>query len=103
MMTEKKKQPLYRIGKLENVGQVCHELSKLYRRATHGQVDTNDAARLSGILANLRAGLEQSAIELRLSMIEDTILRLAASKSAPIPLLNGHTVEDDDGDKPEAA
>jgi hypothetical protein len=81
-MTEKR---AFRIGKLNTVGQVCGELSRLYRRASHGKIDTNDAAKLSGILQNLRGGLEQGIVEQRLSVIEQNLTRLAQHR-APILL-----------------
>jgi hypothetical protein len=94
----------FRVGKLNTVQDVVAETAKLYRRTVHGYVDSNDAARQSSILANLRAGLEQGIMELRLTAIEDTILRLAANKSAPI-LLNSHSLEakDDDEQQPETS
>jgi hypothetical protein len=85
----------FRVGKLETIQDVNYELAKLYRRTCHGHVDSADAARQSSILANLRAGLEQGIIEIRLTNIEETILRLAANRSAPI-LLNGHTRDNDE-------
>jgi hypothetical protein len=96
-MTPKKRN--FRIGKLNTVQDVVAETAKLYRRTVHGHVDSNDAARQSAILANIRQGMEQSLIELRLTAIEDTILRLAANKSAPI-LINSHPLESKD-DEPE--
>jgi hypothetical protein len=92
-MTPKKR--AFRVGKLKTVQDVVAETSKLYRRTVHGHVDSNDAARQSGILANIRQGMEQSLIELRLTAIEDTILKLAA-KQHQTPLLNSFTVEPDE-------
>jgi hypothetical protein len=97
-MTPKKR--AFRVGKLNSVKDVVNETAKLYRRTVHGYVDSNDAARQSSILANIRQGMEQSLIELRLSTIEDTILRLAAQKNAP--MLPSHTIEADDNECPEA-
>jgi hypothetical protein len=96
-MSDRKRQ--FRVGKLNTVQDVVAETAKLYRRTVHGHVDSNDAARQSGILANIRQGMEQSLIELRLSTIEDQILRLAASRHQPI-LLNSHPLEAKD-DEPE--
>ena len=61
----------FRVGKLKTVQDVVAETAKLYRRTVHGHVDSNDAARQSSILANIRQGMEQSLIELRLGQIED--------------------------------
>jgi hypothetical protein len=91
-MTPKKQH--FRVGKLNSVRDVVNETAKLYRRTVHGYVDSNDAARQSSILANIRQGMEQSLIELRLTAIEDTILRLAAQKTTP--MLPSHTIEADD-------
>jgi hypothetical protein len=90
-----KKQPHFRVGKLKTVQDVVAETAKLYRRTVHGHVDSNDAARQSGILANIRQGMEQSLIELRLTTIEDQILRLA-SNHGRAPLLNSITVKPDE-------
>ena len=95
----KKPPPTFRIGKLTTIGEVCGELARLYKRTAHGHVDSADAARQSSILANLRAGLEQGLVELRLTNIENTILRLAANKGAP--LLESRIIEGDDGESDE--
>jgi hypothetical protein len=92
----------FRVGKLNTVQDVVAETAKLYRRTVHGHIDSSDAARQSSILANLRAGLEQGIVELRLTAIEDTIMRLAASRHQPI-LLNSHALEaKDDEQQPKA-
>jgi hypothetical protein len=83
-MSDKKR--AFRVGKLKTVQDVVAETAKLYRRCCHGHVPSDVAARQSSILANIRQGMEQSLIELRLTAIEDTILRLAANKSAPMLL-----------------
>jgi len=95
----KKPPPLFRVGKLKTIQDVNYEVAKLYRRTVHGHIDSADAARQSSILANLRQGLEQGIIEIRLSAIEDTILRLAANKGAP--LLESRIIEGDDGESDE--
>ena len=78
-MTTTPRKRAFRIGKLDTVGQVCGELSRLYKRCAHGKIDSADAARQSSILQNLRQGLEQGIVEQRLTTIEDQILRLAAN------------------------
>jgi hypothetical protein len=94
----------FRVGKLNSVKDVVNETAKLYRRTVHGHVDSNDAARQSSILANIRQGMEQSLIELRLTTIEDQILRLAANQHRTPILLNSHPLEDkDDEPEPKAA
>jgi hypothetical protein len=85
----------FRVGKLKTVQDVVAETAKLYRRTVHGHVDSNDAARQSAILANIRQGMEQSLIEIRLEQIEGQILRLASSNGRA-PLLTSHKVEDDE-------
>jgi hypothetical protein len=103
-MTTTPKKRAFRIGKLNTVGEVCGELAKLYRRTAHGHLDSNDAARQSSILANLRAGLEQGIVEARLSTIEDQLLRLAANQHRTPILLNSHSLEaKDDEPEPKAA
>ena len=54
-MTPKKR--AFRIGRLNTVNDVVAETCKLYRRTVHGHVDSNDAARQSSILANIRQGM----------------------------------------------
>jgi hypothetical protein len=90
-MTPKKR--AFRIGRLNTVNDVVAETCKLYRRTVHGHVDSNDAARQSSILANIRQGMEQSLIELRLTTIEDQILRLASNQHRTPILLNSHEPE----------
>jgi hypothetical protein len=97
-MSDKKR--AFRIGRLNTVQDVVAETAKLYRRTVHGHVNSADAARHSSILANIRQGMEQSLIELRLTAIEDTILRLAANKAGAPILINSHPLESKD-DEPE--
>jgi hypothetical protein len=85
----------FRIGKLNTVQDVVRETCKLYRRVAHGHLDSSDGARQSSILQNVRQGMEQSLIELRLTTIEDTILRLASQKSQPI-LINSQPSKEDE-------
>jgi hypothetical protein len=80
----------FHVGKLNTVQDVAAERTKLYRRTVHGSVDSSDAARHSSILAELRKDMEQGIIETRLLVIEDAILRLAATRGAPI-LLKGES------------
>jgi hypothetical protein len=54
-MTPKKR--AFRIVRLNTVNDVVAETCKLYRRTVHGHVDSNDAARQSSILANIRQGM----------------------------------------------
>jgi hypothetical protein len=96
-MPQKRKLTAFRIGPLKTIQDVNCEVAKLYRRTCHGHIDSSDAARQSSILANLRQGLEQGIIEIRLTAIEDVILKLAASRSAPI-MLNGHQVSESEED-----
>jgi len=100
-MTTTPKKRAFRIGRLNTVQDVVAETAKLYRRTVHGHLDSNDAARQSGILANIRQGMEQSLIELRLTAIEDTILKLAANQNRAPMLL--HSLEAKDEPKPKAA
>jgi len=89
------KKRAFRIGKRKTVQDVVAETAKLYRRTVHGHVDSNDAARQSGILANIRQGMEQSLIELRLTAIEDTILKLAANQNRAPMLLRSLEAKDE--------
>jgi len=91
-MSDKKR--AFRVGRLDSVKDVVAETAKLYRRTVHGHVPSDVAQRHSSILANIRQGMEQSLIELRLTTIEDQIMRLASSQ-VRAPLLNSFTVEPD--------
>jgi hypothetical protein len=75
-----------RIGKLDSIGGVAHELNKLYRRVALGHTDSAIGARMAGILGILRQTLEVGAMEQRLELIESTILHLATGKGTPILL-----------------
>jgi hypothetical protein len=82
-MTPKKRS--VRVGRIQTVQDVVREGVKLYKRSVHGKVDSNDAARQSSILANIRAAMEQGVIEARLAAMEEAVIRLAANKK-PIML-----------------
>ena len=84
-MTEPKKRSV-RVGRITTVQDVVREGVKLYKRSVHGKVDSNDAARQSSILANIRAAMEQGVIEQKLGVLEEAVIRLAANNKKPIML-----------------
>jgi hypothetical protein len=59
-----------RVGRLTTVGEVAAELGRLYRLTRWGQVPTQDASRLAVILSAMRACLEASDLERRLTEME---------------------------------
>jgi hypothetical protein len=79
----------HRVGKLENIGQVCYELSKLYRRVVHGAVSASDGAKQASILCVLRTCMETAIIEERLAEIEAQVTRAIEGKTRASILLNG--------------
>lgn len=56
--------------KLRTVGDVSHELAKLYREARSGALDTSEASKLANILALLARTMTDSEIEARLESLE---------------------------------
>jgi len=52
------------------VGHIVSEMGRLYRQARRGEINSADASRLASILALMRAGLEASDLERRLSELE---------------------------------
>jgi hypothetical protein len=59
-----------RVTRLENVGQVAMEHAKVYRELRRGKLEATLASRLSGILVNHRAILEQVDAEKRIAELE---------------------------------
>jgi hypothetical protein len=59
-----------KVGRLTTVGEVAAELGRLYRLTRWGQVPTQDASRLAVILSAMRACLEASDLERRLTEME---------------------------------
>ena len=60
-----------RIGRLDRLGDVRHELARVYREARTGAIAWQDATRAAFILGQLARLLEQSEIAERLDMLED--------------------------------
>lgn len=56
--------------KLRTIGDVSHELAKLYREARSGAIDTSEASKLANILALLARTMTDSEIESRLEALE---------------------------------
>jgi hypothetical protein len=78
-----------RIGKLDTIGQVCGELSRLYRRVVHGTVTASDGAKQASILGVLRTCMETGIIEERLAEIEGMVAKAIDGKTRAPMLLNG--------------
>ncbi len=57
-------------AKLQTVGDVSHELAKLYREARSGKIDVADASRLANMLSILSRILSDSELEARLEALE---------------------------------
>ncbi|MGH8049082.1 MAG: hypothetical protein ACREPB_00305 [Arenimonas sp.] len=56
--------------KLQSVGDVSHELAKLYREARNKKIDVADASRLANMLSILSRILESSELEKRIEILE---------------------------------
>ncbi len=67
-MTEKRKPRI--AANLESTGGVLTELTRVYRAARHGDLDTQDAGRLATILVAIRGTIESRELEARLTMVE---------------------------------
>jgi len=57
-------------AKLKSIGDVSHELAKLYREARGGKLDVSDASKLAHILALLGRILEGAQLEARVEALE---------------------------------
>lgn len=57
-------------AKLKSIGDVAHELAKLYREARSGRLDVADASRLANMLYILSRILETSELEKRVDALE---------------------------------
>lgn len=57
-------------AKLKSIGDVSHELAKLYREARSGRLDVADASRLANMLYILSRILETSELEKRVEALE---------------------------------
>ena len=68
-MLEGKRKP--RIGRLDNVGGVITEMSRVYRLAARDELDDKKAARLVGMLAEIRRALELGEMERRIAALEE--------------------------------
>jgi len=56
--------------KLKTVGDVSHEMAKLYREARNGKIDVSDASKLANMLSILSRVLETSDLEKRVEQLE---------------------------------
>ncbi|RYD50777.1 MAG: hypothetical protein EOP52_13165 [Sphingobacteriales bacterium] len=56
--------------KLKTVGDVSHELAKLYREARVGKIDVADASRLANMLSILSRILTDTELESRIEALE---------------------------------
>lgn len=57
-------------AKLATVGDVSHELGRLYREARAGKIDVADASRLGNLLSILARILSDSELEARIEALE---------------------------------
>ena len=57
-------------AKLETVGNVSRELSRIYREARSGLIDTSDASKLAHILSIIGRIIEASDLEARIAALE---------------------------------
>jgi len=57
-------------AKLKTVGDVSHELAKLYREARSGRIKVDDASRLANMLSILSRILSDTQLEERIAALE---------------------------------
>ena len=57
-------------AKLQSIGDVSHELAKLYREARANKIETADASKLAHILAILSRILSDHDLEARIAALE---------------------------------
>lgn len=63
--------PAPRIGSLHDVDAIRREMSRVYREARRGTLDTREAGRLVYILGEIRKCYEVSVLERRLAALEN--------------------------------
>lgn len=56
--------------RLKTVGDVSHEMAKLYREARNGRIDVSDASKLANMLSILSRILETTDLEKRIEELE---------------------------------
>jgi len=71
-MTDKQKQRK-RVGRLNSIGDVQHELGRIFRSARREELDTLDASRLASILKIIIDAIRASDIEDRVVALEARI------------------------------
>jgi len=59
-----------KISRLDSIQGVSRELASVYRLARRGRLEPSDAAKLAGILTNIKSCLEAGTVETRLGSIE---------------------------------
>ena len=62
--------PSPRVGRLNTLQAVRRELSRVYREARTGKIDTADASRLGLLLVSLAKIMESSDLEQRIEALE---------------------------------
>ena len=62
-----------RIGKMNTLGQVSEELTRLYRCFWKGQITSAEASRMASVLQVKRQCLADTAVEERLNKIEASL------------------------------
>ena len=62
--------PAPRVGRLDTLQAVRRELSRVYRDARTGKIDTADASRLGFLLVSLAKIIEGSTLEQRIAALE---------------------------------
>jgi len=71
-MTDKQKQRK-RVGRLNSIGDVQHELGRIFRAARREEIDTLDASRLASILKIIADCIRGHDLEARLAQLEAKI------------------------------
>jgi hypothetical protein len=70
-----------RIGSLDTLAAVRHELEKVYKDARRGKIHTQSASRLAFILSVIGRTIEQADIEKRLEALERGLASATSQKN----------------------
>lgn len=92
---EKKRKRAVQIGRLDSIGGVMTELTRLYKTARRAEVDSLVASRLASILGELRRCLETSDLEKRLAELEAALGERPGYQNGYQPEAFGRTGADD--------
>lgn len=71
----------HKVGKLDSLQRVRLEMTKLYREARSGTLETQEATRLCFILVNIAKLIEGADLEQRLEIVEAQLASIHRTQS----------------------